>query len=48
MHVTRDLEDYRRQFARQYPGVEFVLCPPLGLHPLIVETVLDRLGPLPP
>jgi sirohydrochlorin ferrochelatase len=48
MHVTRDLEDYRRQFAGRHPGVEFVLCPPLGPHPLIVETVLERLGPLPP
>lgn len=42
-HVTEDLEGYRRRFAREYPGVNFVLCPPLGLHPQVVDAVLARI-----
>ncbi|HUG93507.1 MAG TPA: CbiX/SirB N-terminal domain-containing protein, partial [Planctomycetaceae bacterium] len=43
-HVVDDLEVDRRTLAERYPGVEFVLCPPLGLHPLLVEVVLERLA----
>lgn len=43
VHVTEDLEALREGFRREYPGVEFVLCPPLGLHPGMVEIVFDRL-----
>ncbi len=43
-HVVRDLEHHRRELAARFPQVEFVLCPPLGLHPLIVEVVLERVG----
>jgi sirohydrochlorin ferrochelatase len=43
-HVAEDLEGFRRDFAARYPGVTFVLCPPLGLHPKVVEVVLERLG----
>jgi sirohydrochlorin ferrochelatase len=42
-HVTRDLERYRQQLAAEFPAVSFILCPPLGLHPLMIEIVLDRL-----
>lgn len=42
-HVAGDLEKYRTQFATEFPSVQFELCPPLGLHPLIVEIVLERL-----
>jgi sirohydrochlorin ferrochelatase len=42
-HVTRDLRAYREQFGREYPGVVCRLCPPLGLHPLLVEVLLERL-----
>jgi sirohydrochlorin ferrochelatase len=43
-HVVEDLERYRGQLAAAHPGVEFTLCPPLGLHPLIVDVVLARLA----
>lgn len=47
-HVASDLERFRRQFSAEYPGVRFEICPPLGLHPLMVEIVLERLQqPLP-
>jgi sirohydrochlorin ferrochelatase len=42
-HVTSDLEQYRDELAREFADVEFRLCPPLGLHPKIVDVVLDRL-----
>ena len=42
-HVSGDLEKFRVQFGGEYPDVQFELCPPLGLHPLIVEVALERL-----
>lgn len=42
-HVTEDLEMFRRQLSEEFPDVEFALCPPLGLHPLMTQIVLDRL-----
>lgn len=42
-HVVEDLERFRGEFERQYPGIEFVLCPPLGMHPLLIEILLVRL-----
>lgn len=42
-HVTDDLERYRQEFASAHPHVDFVLCPPLGLHPSIVDILLGRL-----
>jgi sirohydrochlorin ferrochelatase len=43
-HVVEDLEKYRRELAERFPNVRFELCPPLGLHPLMIEIVLDRLA----
>lgn len=43
VHVTRDLEELRRSLSRAYPGVAFVLSPPIGLDPRLVEIVLERL-----
>jgi sirohydrochlorin ferrochelatase len=43
-HVVEDLERHRRELAARFPQVTFELCPPLGLHPLMIEIVLDRLG----
>jgi sirohydrochlorin ferrochelatase len=43
-HVVEDLERIRDEQAAAFPGVEFRLCPPLGLHPLMIEIVLDRLA----
>lgn len=42
-HVTDDLEAYRRRFASEHPDVMCRICPPLGLHPLMVDMLLDRL-----
>src|SRR5579863_2936999 len=42
-HVTEDLERHRRELASRFSHVMFELCPPLGLHPLMVDIVLDRL-----
>ncbi len=43
-HVVDDLETHRCELSQRFPRVTFELCPPLGLHPLIVEIVLDRLN----
>lgn len=43
-HAVDDLEAHRRNLAAMFPHIEFELCPPLGVHPLMVEIVLDRLG----
>jgi sirohydrochlorin ferrochelatase len=42
-HVTRDLQRFREELSRVHGGVEFVVCPPLGLHPGLVDAVLDRI-----
>lgn len=42
-HVTRDLERFRSELAAEFPTVDFKLCPPLGLHPLMLDIVRDRL-----
>src|SRR5438105_3540687 len=43
-HVVDDLEQHRRDLATRFPQVTFELCPPMGLHPLMIDIVLDRLG----
>lgn len=42
-HVMNDLKRFRADFQSQYPEITCQLCPPLGLHPLIVTVLLDRL-----
>ncbi|MBI1313507.1 cobalamin biosynthesis protein CbiX [bacterium] len=42
-HVTRDLERFRNDLAAEFPAVSFKLCPPLGLHPLMLDIIRDRL-----
>lgn len=42
-HVSDDLEGFRREFSEQDPGVEFVVCQPLGVHPSVVDVVMERL-----
>lgn len=44
VHVSADLEEFRRQLIEEFPHVEFVLCPHLGLHPLMIQIVQDRLS----
>jgi len=43
VHVQNDLEQYRTEFSTAYPETRFRLCSHLGLHPLMLEIVLDRL-----
>lgn len=43
VHVVMDLEESREQLAKEFPQVEFKLCPHLGLHPLMADIVLARL-----
>lgn len=43
-HVTRDLERFRDETAAEFEAVTFDLCPPLGLHPLMLEIINDRLS----
>lgn len=44
VHVVNDLESQRTALAAGFPQTEFVMCPHLGLHPLMAEIVLERLG----
>jgi sirohydrochlorin ferrochelatase len=44
VHVDSDLQSHRNELATRYPDVEFVLCPHLGLHPLMVDIVMARLN----
>ena len=43
-HVTSDLERFRAELAAEHPSVRFVLCPHLGLHPLMLDIVKARLA----
>ena len=42
-HIAEDLTGFQTEFTAQYPGVRFQLCPPLGLHPLLVEALFERM-----
>lgn len=42
-HVVEDLRNVCTELSQTYPGVAFELCPPLGLHPLMLQIVRDRL-----
>jgi len=42
-HVVEDLEAHRATLAAEFPHARFELCPHLGLHPLMVEIVRQRL-----
>ncbi len=41
-HVTQDLEAFRRKFAEEHPDVTFSVAPPLGVHPKMVDVLLER------
>ena len=43
VHVRNDLTEFQRQFIEQYPGVRVEVCEHLGLHPKLVEVVIERL-----
>lgn len=41
-HVTRDLEAYRQGFRGEHPEILCELCPPLGLHPKLIDVLVER------
>ncbi len=43
-HVVDDLNQFQTEFAFRWPDVHFQICPHLGLHPLMVQIVFDRLA----
>lgn len=43
VHVVNDLKAQRQALAAEFPQVEFLLCPHLGLHPSMADIVLQRL-----
>lgn len=43
-HVMRDLQRFRDELRDRFPQHTFTLCPPLGLHPLMLDIVRDRLA----
>lgn len=43
VHVVNDLKEFCQQLNRSHPTTQFVLCPHLGLHPLMADIVLARL-----
>jgi sirohydrochlorin ferrochelatase len=42
-HVVEDLERIRADLGLEFPTVQFALCQPLSLHPLLIEIVVERL-----
>ena len=46
VHLLRDLTAARDSLRRLHPGIEFLLGPPLGPHPLLDELVAARIGEL--
>lgn len=42
-HVTDDLQEFRRRFLVDHPDKQCRICPPIGLHPLVVDILRDRL-----
>jgi sirohydrochlorin ferrochelatase len=43
VHVVDDLEEHRQHYTSQHPDCKFKIAPPLGLHPLMIEIVKERL-----
>ncbi len=43
VHVAQDLEEFREQFHQRYPHAKFVVCAPMGVHPSLVDILLERL-----
>jgi sirohydrochlorin ferrochelatase len=43
-HVADDLTRFRNEFMAAHGDVSVALHPPLGLHPLMVDILLARLG----
>lgn len=43
-HSTTDIPRMVAEAARTFPGVEYCVTAPLGLHPKIGEVILERAG----
>ena len=43
-HAARDIPRLVSESAKLFPAVRFRVTPPLGLHPKIMEVVLERAG----
>ncbi len=43
-HSTEDLPRLAREGVARHPGVSIRVGPPLGLHPRLVEAVIERIG----
>ena len=43
-HVVDDLEHFQKESRLRWPEVTFQICPHLGLHPLMVQIVFERLS----
>jgi sirohydrochlorin ferrochelatase len=46
VHLVRDLTAARDALIAAHPGVEFLLGPPLGPHPLLQQLVMERVRDL--
>ena len=46
VHLHRDLSAARAELASLHPGVDFLLGPPLGPHPLLDRLVVERIREL--
>jgi sirohydrochlorin ferrochelatase len=46
VHLIRDLTAARDDLKARHPGVEFLLGPPLGPHPLLQTLVMERVREL--
>lgn len=42
-HVSRDLREFCDHFLEAHPQIVCTVCPPLGLHPSIVDVLLTRM-----
>jgi sirohydrochlorin ferrochelatase len=43
-HVTEDLRAFQQAFMAAHPQISCRLCPPLGLHPGLIDALVDRLS----
>jgi len=43
-HTTRDIPDQVALAAKRHPRVRIWVSAPLGLHPKLVDVILDRIG----
>jgi len=43
-HWNEDIPRLAAEAAGQFPGVEWMVAPPLGVHPLMLEIIDQRIG----